>query len=96
LPFVLLLKYNSYWAIGLHPGARHFWRFTLYLFLGVLTAEFQSILIAAIIPIFVASLGKLYHFLGFQKMNLTIVKLSVGVFLEWLLDGKLVSKGISE
>jgi len=54
---VLFFTVISYWAIGLHPGATAFFRFTLYLFLGVMAAESQSILIAAIIPIFVAALA---------------------------------------
>ncbi|KAM0751869.1 P-loop containing nucleoside triphosphate hydrolase protein [Meredithblackwellia eburnea MCA 4105] len=47
----------SYWAIGLHGGASHFWKFVLYLFLGVYIAESQSILVASLFPIFVAALA---------------------------------------
>ena len=54
-----------YWAIGLHPGAKAFFRFTLYLFLAVFAAESQSLLIAAIIPIFVASLALASFLNGF-------------------------------
>jgi len=69
LPFLfactLLFTLICYWAIGLHPGATAFWRFTVYIYLGVLAAEFQSILIAAIIPIFVASLALASFLNGF-------------------------------
>lgn len=56
---------TRYWAIGLHPGATAFFRFTLYLYLGVFAAESQSILIAAIIPIFVAALALASFLNGF-------------------------------
>lgn len=46
-----------YWSIGLHPGSNHFFKYFSFLYLGVLAAEFQSLLIAAIVPIFVASLA---------------------------------------
>ncbi|GAA5911516.1 hypothetical protein JCM5296_000914 [Sporobolomyces johnsonii] len=46
-----------YWAIGLHPGATHFFRFLVYLFLALMAAESQSLLVAAAIPIFVAALA---------------------------------------
>lgn len=47
----------AYFAIGLHGGATHFFRFLVYLFLGVFAAESQAVLISAIISIFVASLA---------------------------------------
>lgn len=46
-----------YWSVGLHAGASHFFKFLAYLFLGVLVAEFQSLLIAAMIPVFVGALA---------------------------------------
>ncbi|SPO34941.1 related to ATP-binding cassette protein (ABC) transporter [Pseudozyma flocculosa] len=46
-----------YWSVGLHPGATPFFRFLAFVFLGVYAAECQSLLIAAIIPIFVAALA---------------------------------------
>ncbi|GAA5862294.1 hypothetical protein JCM8547_007591 [Rhodosporidiobolus lusitaniae] len=46
-----------YWSIGLHPGAAHFFRFLIYLFLALFCAESQSLLIAAAVPIFVAALA---------------------------------------
>lgn len=46
-----------YWSIGLHPGAGHFFRFLAYLYMGVVAAEFQALLIAAAMPIFVAALA---------------------------------------
>jgi len=53
----LLFSVISYWSIGLHPGAGHFFRFLGILFLAVYAAESQSAVVAAIIPIFVASLA---------------------------------------
>lgn len=46
-----------YWSVGLHPGASHFFKFLAYLFLGVLVAEFQSLLIASVVPVFVGALA---------------------------------------
>jgi ABC-type multidrug transport system ATPase subunit/ABC-type multidrug transport system permease subunit len=61
LPFLFLCALTfaiiSYWSIGLHPGAAHFFQWTAFLYLGVLAAEMQSLLIAAILPIFVAALA---------------------------------------
>jgi len=69
LPFLfactLLFSLISYWAIGLHPGGTAFFRFTAYLFLGVLAAEMQSVLIAAAVPIFVAALALASFLNGF-------------------------------
>ncbi|ORY79730.1 P-loop containing nucleoside triphosphate hydrolase protein [Leucosporidium creatinivorum] len=57
--FVCTLAYTliCYWAIGLHPGASHYFKFLIYLFLGVFAAESQSLLLASIVPIFVAALA---------------------------------------
>jgi hypothetical protein len=33
--------YNSYWAIGLHPGANEFFRFLSFLFIAIYNAEAQ-------------------------------------------------------
>jgi ABC-type multidrug transport system permease subunit len=60
---------HSYWAIGLHPGATAFFRFTLFLFLGVMAAESQSILVAAVIPIFVAALALASFLNGFWMVR---------------------------
>jgi ABC-type multidrug transport system ATPase subunit/ABC-type multidrug transport system permease subunit len=61
LPFLFLCALTfaiiSYWSIGLHPGASHFFQWTAFLYLGVLAAEMQSLLVAAILPIFVAALA---------------------------------------
>lgn len=62
---MLIIATISYWAIGLHPGATAFFRFTLYLFLGVMAAESQSIFVAAAIPIFVAALALASFINGF-------------------------------
>ena len=46
---------NSYWAIGLHPGANEFFRFLSFLFIAIYIAEAQvriviSLLICAEYP----------------------------------------------
>lgn len=46
-----------YWAIPMNPGATHFFRFLVYLYLALFAAESQSLLIAALVPIFVAALA---------------------------------------
>ncbi|KAG9015259.1 hypothetical protein FRB95_010725 [Tulasnella sp. JGI-2019a] len=53
----LLFCVLIYWSIGLHPGATPFFRFLAVLFLAVYTAESQSAVVAAAIPIFVAALA---------------------------------------
>lgn len=57
--FICTLIYTliAYWAIGLHPGGAQFFKFLVYLFLGVFAAESQSLLLAAAVPIFVAALA---------------------------------------
>ncbi|KAJ7636811.1 P-loop containing nucleoside triphosphate hydrolase protein [Roridomyces roridus] len=61
LPFLflctLLFTLISYWAIGLHPGGRAFFRFLGFLYLALLAAESQMLIIASFIPIFVAALA---------------------------------------
>lgn len=54
-----------YWSIGLHPGGTAFFRWLIFLFLGVLAAEMQSLLIAAVVPVFVASLALAAFLNGF-------------------------------
>ncbi|KAJ3040267.1 hypothetical protein HDV00_011245 [Rhizophlyctis rosea] len=54
---VLIFTLICYWAIGLKAGAGHFFQFLVYLFLAIYAAESQSILIAALIPIFIAALA---------------------------------------
>ncbi|SPO26351.1 related to ATP-binding cassette protein (ABC) transporter [Ustilago trichophora] len=61
----LLFSVLAYWSIGLHPGADYFFRFLAFLYLGVLAAEFQALLIAAAIPIFVAALAVCAFLNGF-------------------------------
>ncbi|KAF5367203.1 hypothetical protein D9758_003922 [Tetrapyrgos nigripes] len=60
-PFLLLCVFLfsviCYWAIGLHSGAAAFFRFLAFLFLAILAAESQVLIIAALIPIFVAALA---------------------------------------
>ncbi|KAF9517569.1 hypothetical protein BS47DRAFT_1339430 [Hydnum rufescens UP504] len=61
IPFLficaLLFAVICYWAIGLHPGPIAFFRFLSFLFIAVYIAEAQSVLVAAVIPIFVAALA---------------------------------------
>lgn len=61
MPFLfacaLVFALISYWLIGLHPGAIYFFRWLAFLYIGVLAAEMQSLLVAAILPIFVAALA---------------------------------------
>ena len=73
----LVYELPSYWAIGLHPGAKPFFRFTIYLFLGVTAAESQSILIAAIIPVFVAALALASFMNGFWMVRISRYSSSV-------------------
>ncbi|KAJ3517350.1 hypothetical protein NLJ89_g561 [Agrocybe chaxingu] len=46
-----------YWAIGLHSGAVPFFRFLSFLFLAILAAESQALIVASLLPIFVAALA---------------------------------------
>jgi ABC-type multidrug transport system ATPase subunit len=61
MPFLfactLFFSLIVYWAIGLHPGAGHFWRFLSFLFLAIIVAEAQAQLIAGAVPIFIAALA---------------------------------------
>ncbi|KAF7373722.1 ABC transporter domain-containing protein [Mycena sanguinolenta] len=61
MPFLfvctLLFTLISYWAIGLHHGAPAFSRFLAFLYLAILVAESQILVIAALMPIFVAALA---------------------------------------
>ncbi|KAJ7246166.1 P-loop containing nucleoside triphosphate hydrolase protein [Mycena haematopus] len=61
MPFLfvctLLFTLISYWAIGLHSGAPAFFRFLAFLYLAILVAESQMLVIAALMPIFVAALA---------------------------------------
>ncbi|KAJ9092986.1 hypothetical protein QFC20_007229 [Naganishia adeliensis] len=51
--FVLI----AYWGIGLHPGASAVFRYIGFLFLSIYVAESQVLLVAALLPIFVAALA---------------------------------------
>ncbi|TIB61991.1 hypothetical protein E3P77_03917 [Wallemia ichthyophaga] len=61
LPFLfictLIFSVICYWSIGLHGGANHFFRWMSTLYLCILNAEFQSLLIASMFPIFITSLA---------------------------------------
>ncbi|KAJ7691146.1 P-loop containing nucleoside triphosphate hydrolase protein [Mycena rosella] len=61
MPFLfistLLFTLISYWAIGLHPGGAAFFRFLAFLYFAILAAESQMLIIAALLPIFVAALA---------------------------------------
>lgn len=57
--FVCTVLYSViiYWAIGLQDGATHFFKFLVYLYLGIFAAESLALLMASILPIFVAALA---------------------------------------
>ncbi|KAJ2924403.1 hypothetical protein H1R20_g12699, partial [Candolleomyces eurysporus] len=61
IPFLFLctvfFTVICYWAIGLNPDAGAFFRFLGFLFLALFTAESQVLVIAALLPIFVAALA---------------------------------------
>ena len=61
IPFLfictLVFTVICYWSIGLHPGAGSFFRFLAFVYLGVLAAETQALMVAALVPIFVAALS---------------------------------------
>jgi hypothetical protein len=42
---------------GLHPGAAAFFRFVAFLFLSILAAESQALIVTSLLPIFVAALA---------------------------------------
>ncbi|KAL7410066.1 P-loop containing nucleoside triphosphate hydrolase protein [Mrakia frigida] len=51
--FVLIM----YWAVGLHPGGRAAFRFLGILFLSIFAAESQVVLVASLLPVFIAALA---------------------------------------
>ncbi|TEB08739.1 P-loop containing nucleoside triphosphate hydrolase protein [Coprinellus micaceus] len=61
IPFLffctLFFTVICYWAIGLNPGAGAFFRFLGFLFLAIFAAESQVVIVAALLPIFVAALA---------------------------------------
>ncbi|PPQ75685.1 hypothetical protein CVT26_001519 [Gymnopilus dilepis] len=61
IPFLfvctVLFTVICYWAIGLHHGPAAFFRFVGFLFLALLIAESQSLVVASLLPIFVAALA---------------------------------------
>ncbi|KAI8836859.1 P-loop containing nucleoside triphosphate hydrolase protein [Chytridium lagenaria] len=61
IPFLFLCAFLftaiAYWAIGLNGTASAFFRFLGFLFLAIYTAESQTVLISALIPIFIAALA---------------------------------------
>ncbi|KAF7373135.1 ABC transporter domain-containing protein [Mycena sanguinolenta] len=61
MPFLfvctLLFTLICYWGIGLHHGAPAFFRFLAFLYLAILVAESQMLVVAALMPIFVAALA---------------------------------------
>ncbi|KAK7062753.1 hypothetical protein VNI00_000242 [Paramarasmius palmivorus] len=61
IPFLflctLLFLVICYWAIGLHSGAPAFFRYLAFLYLTIFAAETQCLIIAALLPIFVAALA---------------------------------------
>jgi len=65
----LLFSVICYWSIGLHPGANEFFKFLAFLYLAVLAAEFQTLLISAIVPIFIAALAISAFSFGFWMVS---------------------------
>ncbi|KAJ7085467.1 P-loop containing nucleoside triphosphate hydrolase protein [Mycena belliarum] len=61
MPFLfictVLFTLIAYWAIGLHPGVGAFFRFLFFLYLAILAAESQMLIVASLLPIFVAALA---------------------------------------
>ncbi|KAJ7582756.1 P-loop containing nucleoside triphosphate hydrolase protein [Mycena floridula] len=61
IPFLflctLLFTIICYFAVGLHPGGDAFFRFLSFLFLAILVAESQVLIVAALLPVFVAALA---------------------------------------
>ncbi|KAJ3116113.1 hypothetical protein HDU96_010407 [Phlyctochytrium bullatum] len=61
IPFLflcaLLFSCISYYAIGLNGSAVAFFRFLTFLFLAIYAAESQTVLISALLPIFIAALA---------------------------------------
>ncbi|KAJ7302557.1 hypothetical protein DFH08DRAFT_1089756 [Mycena albidolilacea] len=55
--YTLLFTLISYWAIGLHPGGRAFFRFLAFWYLATPAAESQMLVVAALMPMFVAALA---------------------------------------
>ncbi|KAL0572864.1 hypothetical protein V5O48_009094 [Marasmius crinis-equi] len=61
IPFLLgctlLFLLICYWAIGLHTGGAAFFRYLAFLYLTIFAAETQCLVIAALLPVFVAALA---------------------------------------
>jgi len=61
IPFLfactLLFTLISYWAVGLHSGPAAFFRYLGFIFLSILAAESQVLVIASLLPVFVAALA---------------------------------------
>ena len=68
----LLFAVLSYWSIGLNPGADQFFKFLGILFLAVFTAEAQSTVVAAFLPIFVAALAIASFMNGFWMVRVAV------------------------
>lgn len=69
LPFLfacaVFFSVICYWAIGLHGGATHFFKFLAFLFLALFAAESQAVLISALVPLFIAALALCAFMNGF-------------------------------
>ncbi|KAK0453564.1 P-loop containing nucleoside triphosphate hydrolase protein [Armillaria borealis] len=61
IPFLFLCTLSftliCYWAVGLHSGGNAFFRFLAFLLLAITAAESQVLVVAAILPVFVAALA---------------------------------------
>lgn len=73
LPFLflcsVLFTVICYWSIGLNSGPSQFFKFLAFLFLAIVAAEYQTLLIASIIPIFIAALAIAAFSFGFLMVS---------------------------
>ena len=61
VPFLFLITLSfclvTYWLMHLNPSATAFFRYLCFLFLDLIAAESLVVLVAALVPIFVAALA---------------------------------------
>ncbi|KAJ7930944.1 P-loop containing nucleoside triphosphate hydrolase protein [Mycena leptocephala] len=78
IPFLFLctslFTLISYWAIGLNPDTQAFFHFLAFLYLAILAAESQMLVVASFMPIFVAALAIASFFNGFLSVGGYFIK----------------------
>jgi hypothetical protein len=59
ITFLVVCVSSSFKSIlqGLHPGPAAFFRFVAFLFLAIVAAESQCLIVAALLPVFIAALA---------------------------------------